>query len=739
MNRTELSRVRWPLSTALGPLVMLAVALPVMAPHAAWAQTPLPPQAIRQIDALLADKATRTPAQRKMSSDLIYENRMRRGEAITPAVPALRTGVAVSPDGSVLVDLSADVTDALVNAITAVGGTVVSRVAQFDSLRARLPMVEVETIAGRPDVSFVAPAEPFTTNATVADPAVTNKVNTSEGDVAHRADLARATYGLDGTGITIGVLSDGVDSLAARQASGDLPAGVTVLPGQAGSGNEGVALLEIAHDLAPGAQLTFATAFGGEAQFAANIIALCAAGATVLVDDVFYFFEAVLQDGIVASGINTAVATGCGPGNDPLHYFSSAGNGGNKSDGTSGVWEGDFLLAPVAPPGLPFATHDFGGGANNDQLTADPPFGMVLQWSDPIGGSANDYDMFLFDPTLTVILASSTTSQTGAQDPREFISSALFNDLNSRLVVVQNPGAADRFLHLNTIRGRLSLNTAGQTAGHAAAATVLGVAAVNVSTAGGPGGTFDGTEQVESFSSDGPRQMFFEPDGSPITPGNHLAGGGRVLQQPVIAAADGVSTATPGFNPFFGTSASAPHAAAIAALILEANGGLGSLSRSQLRSAMTATALDIESPGVDPNAGAGIVDTFAAVGRPTVDVTANGVDGPLGLAPGVPLDIGLSFGAGAMGMLDPAEVYIGVVTPFGRFRLDRPTKLFVEEGTPVPFYSGPLSSVPPTTIFSMPDGSAAPAGSYFWYMVVDDDANGLLNVTFFDFVETVVP
>ena len=94
-------------------------------------------------------------------------------------------------------------------------------------------------------------------------------------------------YGVTGAGIGIGVLSNGVDTLAARQASGDLPA-VTVLPGQAGTGDEGTAMLEIVHDLAPGANLFFATASGGQAQFAANIEALCTAGAKVIVDDVFY-------------------------------------------------------------------------------------------------------------------------------------------------------------------------------------------------------------------------------------------------------------------------------------------------------------------------------------------------------------------------------------------------------------------------------------------------------------------
>src|SRR5262249_30986239 len=95
-------------------------------------------------------------------------------------------------------------------------------------------------------------------------------VDTS-GDIAHKANVERSTLGFDGTGVKVGVLSDGVQSVATLQGLGDLPA-VTVVPGQAGSGDEGTAILEIIYDLAPGAQLFFATAFGGPQQMAQNIL-----------------------------------------------------------------------------------------------------------------------------------------------------------------------------------------------------------------------------------------------------------------------------------------------------------------------------------------------------------------------------------------------------------------------------------------------------------------------------------
>ncbi len=125
---------------------------------------------------------------------------------------------------------------------------------------------------------------------------VIKAVNISEGDATHKAATGRTTFGFNGTGVKIGVLSDGVSSLAAIQASGDLGP-VTVLPGQAGSGNEGTAMLEIVHDLAPGAQLFFATAFDGINNFAQNIRDLRTAGCDIIVDDIIYFVETPMQDG----------------------------------------------------------------------------------------------------------------------------------------------------------------------------------------------------------------------------------------------------------------------------------------------------------------------------------------------------------------------------------------------------------------------------------------------------------
>ena len=134
-------------------------------------------------------------------------------------------------------------------------------------------------------------------------------------------------------------------------------------------------------------------------------------------------------------------------------------------------------------------------------------------------------------------------------------------------------GAADRYLRLDTLEGRLAEATAGNLFGHAAAENAVTVAAVDARVAAGSGGVFNGREPVRRSNSDGPRRIFFQPNGTPITAGNFSSTGGKLLQKPDLAAATCVSTSTPGFSTFCGTSSAAPHAAAIAALMLEAAGG----------------------------------------------------------------------------------------------------------------------------------------------------------------------
>ena len=640
-------------------LLGAVLAIPLLA-GPAGAQQP-PPQAVRQIKALLAEKAQRTRAQRKVSSQFLEAqrtpprrtvNRQLLDEQRTPTRQKLNSQLqdalraplqkptaagasrlqTTDPDAKnerVMVDIRAEVTPAVLTRIRELGGTVIASVSKYQAIRAQIPLRAVVMLAALDEIRTIRPADEARTRGQVstlspasrtraADAPVTRKDNTSEGDVAHRANSARRTHKVDGTGIGIGVISDGVRSLADRQASGDLPARVTVLPGQEGSGDEGTALLEIVHDLAPGAELYFATGFGGEARMAENIEALCEAGANVIVDDIGYALEAVFQDGIVSKGVNAAVTDGC-------FFFSAGGNDGNLTYGTTGVWEGDYaagtsLIVDGETLGV---RHDFGGGMEANEVSGSGFSGVsaiVLQWADPLGASTNDYDLFLINEDGDVV-ASSTDTQDGTQDPIESIRSP-GGGLSGLSVVIVKASGSDRYLRVHAFDGRLEIQTAGNLYGHAAAENAVVVAMVNVRTAAGTGGVFNGTESVRADNSDGPRRIFFQPDGTAIKAGNFSSTGGKLLQKPDLTAATCVSTATPGFSTFCGTSAAAPHAAAIAALMLAAAGGPNQVTLARVRKGMTTgtAVLDIEATGVDRDSGAGIVMAPGAVDA--VDVVA---------------------------------------------------------------------------------------------------------------------
>jgi hypothetical protein len=581
--------------------------------------------ALQQIATILDIKRNLTDAQKKMDSRLIFAIKSANGdlagtniEGIGGAgtdLPAETTGGQAITDlqTSVTVDISANVTQSLLDAIAAANGTVLSQAPMFGVLRASLPLGAVETIAGHEDVKSIDAAQGPMTSAGGL---------TSQGYISHQAKDVVVNTPYNGGGVTVGVLSDSATAarIAALISTGDLPPGAHALPGQNGIGSdEGAAMMEIVHDIAPGANIIFATANGGPANFANNIVGLQAAGAQVIVDDITYFSEGVFQDGPIAQAVNQVTAAGS-------IYFSSAANSGSLTFGTSGTWEGDFQAGgsaglPVTEPGT---LHNFGSVASPQTfnvLTATTTF-ISLKWSDPLGASTNDYDLFILNAAGTTVKGFSTRAQTGTQDPYEPIAqgtncgtasaTGYCPVVGDRIVVVLFSGVA-RALHLDTERGQLSIRTAGATFGHNAGASTVSMAATFWNSAHTGTKPFVGaTNPNESFSSDGPRKIFFQPNGTPITPGNFLfnTNGGTTLAKPDLAAADGVSAKTPGFLPFFGTSAAAPHAAGIAALVLAAHPGW---SPAQVLNALKVTALDSMAPGIDRDSGSGIVMALPAV------------------------------------------------------------------------------------------------------------------------------
>ena len=629
---------------------------------------------MQQIQTLEDEKGSRTPAQKKIDSQLLYATKMERAQPIASGVSALQVDVGASEQGRVVVDISASVDDKLLQFLARSGAVVLVSTPEYRSVRAEVSLDRLEDIAGSDSVYFIQPKMEYMLNDVTTTPGPVDRIRTdssfnaraervraqltralakpadddkpldpgflasvgsrqSEGDVTHRANTARGAFNVDGTGIKIGVLSNGVTSLASAQASGDLGP-VTVLPGQAGSGDEGTAMLEIIHDLAPGAQLFFATANSTPGTFATNIRNLRAAGCDIIVDDIFYFVENPFQDGqapaivsntnggAVLQAVNEVTAAGA-------LYFSSAGNQGNKDANTSSCFQGDFVDGgPDAVVGPGGTVNNFGGGTLFNAVIESSGNPANLYWADPLGASTNDYDLFVLNATGTAIVSASTNVQNGTQDPFEQVAAPA---TNNRIVVFKKTGAADRFFHI-TINangvGRLNFNTEGTTKGHSTAADAYGVAAAPAAIPGGPGpagpypGPFSGTSALETYTSDGPRRIFFNSGGTAITPGNFSSTGGLVRQKPDITAADGVSvTGVGGFaTTFYGTSAAAPHAAAIAALIKQGKPGI---TAAQLRTALTSSAFDVSTAGVDRNSGAGIIMAYQALQTAGVTGQAN--------------------------------------------------------------------------------------------------------------------
>ena len=273
---------------------------------------------------------------------------------------------SVIANDRVLVDLStsqnvADFQTSLTNIGMQVTGTYKNLVSGW------LPISSLDELAATPGLGAVTPA--------VSSQAV--GATTSQGDESMTTDGVKQFLGFNGAGQKVGILSDSYNDLGGANsdvAGGDLPGvgnpngfvtPVQVLDDTAAGGNsdEGRAMLQIVHDVAPGAALAFHTAFTGQAAFAQGILDLQAAGSTVIADDVFYFAEPFFSDGVIAQAADTVASTG-------TPYFALANNHGRNSYESAYRPSTTYLPNTFASvPGAPV----FDGG--------------VAQDFDPVGGS----------------------------------------------------------------------------------------------------------------------------------------------------------------------------------------------------------------------------------------------------------------------------------------------------------------------------------------------------------------
>ncbi len=216
---------------------------------------------------------------------------------------------------------------------------------------------------------------------------------TSAGDVVMRANELRAGFGVDGSNIRIGIISDSLINLSVSVSTGDLPADLMIVNGRDGSGagdvtDEGRAMAELIYDLAPGATLMFHTGIPTSLDMIEAVEALTDAGAHIIVDDLGFFQEPYFEDGPVAQAVQEAIDAG-------VLYVTAVGNDAETN------YSGTFQELDPNDDDPNNNVHDFGGGDATMGVTLPPGGSMqaVLQWPDPFDGSSNtaDYDLFLFD------------------------------------------------------------------------------------------------------------------------------------------------------------------------------------------------------------------------------------------------------------------------------------------------------------------------------------------------------
>lgn len=515
-----------------------------------------------------------------------------------------------------------------------------------DLLEGYVPLTAARQVAGTAGVRSIHAVQRPVAHA-AASPAVGSVP--AEAAAVENAGAAQAR-GIDGSGTRLAALSDSYNvcgkacSTTAAQdvASGDLPAGVVVLedlPAADGPGSdEGRAMLQLAHKIAPGAALGFATAFAGEVDFSNNILNLRRQfNADVIVDDVIYFDEPMFSDGLLAQTVDEVVREGAA-------YYSSAGNNGLEAyeddyrpvsfdrveqlvaEGRSNLdltGFKAFLKAKNLP--VPVSVQGFRSGEEGVSITqrfvsvatAPRKNHVSFQWDEPffVGKVKTNYIVFAFDANGHILdpadpnfpgfytLDDNTKTDEALQiltltnfNPTPVVGpGGLFSYTYQLLIANMNGGPARHLKYVNINGLAVSeRQNAPSVFGHAAARHGQGVAAMDWAVPNFP----------EDFSSPGPVTILFD------TAGNRLAVP-DIRQVPQITAADGASTTF--FGSFFGTSAAAPDAGAVAALVIQSTGGPGSSSPQHVyrRLQGTATALPVSADRTQLGTSAGPVTVSA--------------------------------------------------------------------------------------------------------------------------------
>lgn len=383
-------------------------------------------------------------------------------------------------------------------------------------------------------------------------------------------------------------------------------------------------MLQIVADVAPDASLLFASGDGGIAAFANAVTSLANSGAKVIVDDLIYFSSPWFQDGVINAAINDAVL------NKGVAYFSAAGNYSQLS------YESSFRPSTVIGIGGGIV-HDFDPSPSNQRVLSSifiqsgVTATVELQWDQPFAsacsgcpGSQSDIDIYFIDAFATTVGSPGVDNNIDA-DPFEVAS---FTNTGSAgvfyLVVERFSGPDPGLIKLIYIDQNLSYEDNSVTstlAGPGLAANAVAVGAAEFYET--PACDIP-VPRIASFSSWGGTPTLFSASGTrlptpvirqkpeivaPQNGDNSFFGGTDLPDQP--GASTRFECRDDGVLPnFAGTSAAAPHAAGVAALLLSA---IPSLTPQQLYSGMKASATDMMAiSGFDFVTGFGLLQADAA-------------------------------------------------------------------------------------------------------------------------------
>jgi hypothetical protein len=543
-------------------------------------------------------------------------------------------------------------------ALRSAGAKIVNDSRRYRVVTAEIPPADLYGVARVGGVLSVSPVRAPVLRA--LDPCEGGSV-ISEGIKQLNVAKAREEEHVDGEGLTVGVLSDSFDQATEAVTGGPLAATrkkdeeTADLPGDAGTGcvgqeepvdvlepfepefafeepfDEGRAMLQIVHDVAPAASLAFHSAFNGEFDFAEGIEDLAKSGpgganAGVIVDDVGYFEEPFFQDGPVAAAVDKVTSEGA-------VYLSAAGNDNlfDEEGNEIASWEApayrDSGDCPSSVRDLSgFNAHhcmDFNPGAPTDRtfgIKVEPHEVLTvdLQWAEPWFGVETDLDAFLLNVN-GALLAHPLAPHEKTGQPVEILQweNSSSSVKTVQLVINRFSGTADprlKFILLQNGGGVTGTeypksgggDVVGPTVyGHAGSANAIALGAVRYEPREGEG------KGPEFYSSRGPVTHYFGPVKGE-TPASSL--GPEVISKPDVAATDcGATTFFAVFAEkewhFCGTSAAAPHAAGVAALMLEDELGA---TPGEIREALVASAQEFN--GFGPCAqGGGLVEALGAL------------------------------------------------------------------------------------------------------------------------------